>query len=556
MGFAILRTEKLKTLGNIGGSGSHVSRNRRTPNADPSRTDLNVQLVGSGDLVADVKKSLPAKYRKNAVLAVENLLTASPEFFDNMSDDDVAKWADENVKWARDFWGDDNVVSATLHLDESTPHIHLFAVPKIDGKLNCREFLGGRQKLQMMQDSYANAMQNAGFDLARGVRGSKRAHVSMKKLSGEAREVKMPKVYVNQEILLDSKKNIFGAEVVVEKQRHSIVLSNNLEDVKTQIGKLGQETRARKEAERRLDKFDIDNLREIPLETIAEKMGYEKSKLDKNKWSSADFAFSIKPNSSKFYNFTLGEGGGGAIDFIRNIEQVDYKQSLAILNDIVGYKNVINSIIVKNIPKLKEKAIQPIRLIEPKHDDAMLPKLKQWLENGRSLPAKIVDDWVQKGRVYASKFGDDMQAIFTNEGGFFRKNPSTGFAGWVRGSKPQPQIINPNNCKYVAICESHIDAMSFQAYQPNMGVCMVNGVGGLKSGVEAVKALGLVPIAALDNDDAARKSVENVRKTHNISAFYPNGKDWNEDLANGVVHKDLDFEVQQVDAQNAPAPKL
>lgn len=54
--FAVMRFEKLKTFGNIGGVGGHCARTRETPNADPSKTKLNRWLIGDGDIVADVKK--------------------------------------------------------------------------------------------------------------------------------------------------------------------------------------------------------------------------------------------------------------------------------------------------------------------------------------------------------------------------------------------------------------------------------------------------------------------------------------------------------------------
>jgi len=144
--FAILRTAKLKTYGNIGGAGAHNNRTRETPNADPGIQ--NVKLRGSNDLVSDVKARLGVLSkppRKNAVLAVETLLTASPEFFKGKTDAEILAWAEYSLESMKLFWGEENVVAADLHLDESTPHIHVVSVPIADGKLSCREFLGGRK---------------------------------------------------------------------------------------------------------------------------------------------------------------------------------------------------------------------------------------------------------------------------------------------------------------------------------------------------------------------------------------------------------------------------
>ncbi len=82
--FAVLHTKKLKTTGEIGGLGKHNERERDTPNADPERTTLNERLAGSGDWVADVQERLDTqeRIRKNAVLAVSHLLSASRDWFE------------------------------------------------------------------------------------------------------------------------------------------------------------------------------------------------------------------------------------------------------------------------------------------------------------------------------------------------------------------------------------------------------------------------------------------------------------------------------------------
>jgi hypothetical protein len=85
MAFAIVRTAKLKTAGNLGGLNNHLERKMEVPNADPELSHLNRRKVGSGDLAKDVTNRLQAagieKPRKNAVLAIEHLMTASPEAF-------------------------------------------------------------------------------------------------------------------------------------------------------------------------------------------------------------------------------------------------------------------------------------------------------------------------------------------------------------------------------------------------------------------------------------------------------------------------------------------
>src|SRR5215207_3894714 len=84
MAFAILRTAKIKTAGNAGALSDHLERTMNTPNADPDLKHLNRRVIGTGDLKADIAERIGALNitpRKNAVLGVEFLMTASPEAF-------------------------------------------------------------------------------------------------------------------------------------------------------------------------------------------------------------------------------------------------------------------------------------------------------------------------------------------------------------------------------------------------------------------------------------------------------------------------------------------
>lgn len=188
MAKAIVRIKKLHTRGNIGGMGKHVARARETPNADPDVK--NFVLIGTGDQLADYDNRMAElgieKVRKNAVLAVDHMLTASPEWFIDFDEKEgkqldrskLKKWAAANVAWLQKNYGK-NVVSATLHLDEQTPHIHAIVIPEVDSKLNARALYGGREKMSAWQDNYAEAMASLGLE--RGKKGSKAKHQTVKK---------------------------------------------------------------------------------------------------------------------------------------------------------------------------------------------------------------------------------------------------------------------------------------------------------------------------------------------------------------------------------------
>lgn len=188
MSYAILRTAKLKAWGSIGGSGAHTYRqDGMAPNADPSKGRLNRTLIGiAGEVVGDVRRRVEAvtdKPRANAVLAVEFFLGASPEWFEGKSDAEIDIWAKRNVAWLQQRFGKANVVHAVLHRDETSPHVVAYLVPELEGRLNARGILGGRDMLRELQTAYAAAM--APLGLERGVEGSKAQHVPVKQFYAE-----------------------------------------------------------------------------------------------------------------------------------------------------------------------------------------------------------------------------------------------------------------------------------------------------------------------------------------------------------------------------------
>jgi hypothetical protein len=181
MAYAIIRAKKLKTMGAVSRSAQHTFRMQPTPNADPALTGRNrtVGAKGSEQILAALVRTLPTKRRKDAVLAIEYLVTASPEAFkrhggrlDDMGDGYFA----DALKWLKARHGAANVLSATIHLDESTPHMVVYVVPMTaDRRLSCRDFLGGPEKLRAMQTSF-HAKVGAQRGLERGVEGSKAKH--------------------------------------------------------------------------------------------------------------------------------------------------------------------------------------------------------------------------------------------------------------------------------------------------------------------------------------------------------------------------------------------
>jgi hypothetical protein len=216
MGFAILRTQKLKSGIAVRRSMKHAFREQDTPNADPARVQENTHL-GAADVDEALKRfnaRLPAKVRSNAVLAVEYLITASPEDMKGKSRQEQDAYFRDGLKWLQQRHGAENVVYAGIHRDETTPHMYAYVVPlDRQGKLNCRAFLGGAQALREMQTDFAEKVGQQ-HGLQRGLEGSKARHTSIQHYYARVNEAtpKTPSIDVPEAKLLEGKET-YGRRV-------------------------------------------------------------------------------------------------------------------------------------------------------------------------------------------------------------------------------------------------------------------------------------------------------------------------------------------------------
>jgi len=190
MAFQVLRVQKLKSMISIRRSLKHSYREQDTPNADPDLLAEN-QLFGATNtkqVMAKMKELFPDKLRKNGVLCVEHLITASPDWFEGQSKKGQNKYFTDSVKFLKTKWGADNVVAGGIHRDEKTPHMFVYVVPKDPdtGKLNCRRWLGEKNALSNMQTLFHEEVSSK-YGLERGLKGSKAKHKTLKKYYEEQR---------------------------------------------------------------------------------------------------------------------------------------------------------------------------------------------------------------------------------------------------------------------------------------------------------------------------------------------------------------------------------
>ena len=185
MAYAIMRCAKLKSMGSVAASLKHCFRERETPNADALKTPDNEhgEAAQTSGAMGRLRQLLPEKRRKDAVLAVEYLMTASPQWWAAASADQQAEFFRQSRAWLDAKFGANNVIVATVHRDETSPHLSAFVVPLTqDGRLSARDFIGNKAQMSLDQTTYAQRLQHLG--LQRGIEHSGARHTPIREFYG------------------------------------------------------------------------------------------------------------------------------------------------------------------------------------------------------------------------------------------------------------------------------------------------------------------------------------------------------------------------------------
>jgi hypothetical protein len=185
--YGILRFHKYKGP-EIGQIEAHNERTKEkyasNPDIDPARKHLNYNLLTPPPKYrAEAERQIReagCRTRKDSVRLVETLITASPEFFQGKSQQEIRAYFERALEFMKSKQNPDTIISAVVHMDEKTPHMHLCFVPLTeDGRLSAKDILGNKKKLTQWQDEYWSYMVKKYPDLERGESASKtsRTHI-------------------------------------------------------------------------------------------------------------------------------------------------------------------------------------------------------------------------------------------------------------------------------------------------------------------------------------------------------------------------------------------
>lgn len=185
--YGILRFKKYKGPA-ISPIEAHNERTKEqyasNPDIDTNRSRYNLHLVQpQGRYREDADRMIAAAHcrvRKDSVRVVEALVTASPEFFKGKSRSEVKAYFEYALKFLESKQSPDTFLSAVVHMDEKTPHLHLCFVPlTADGRLSAKEIIGNRKNLVKWQDEFWQHMVKQYPELERGESASQtgREHI-------------------------------------------------------------------------------------------------------------------------------------------------------------------------------------------------------------------------------------------------------------------------------------------------------------------------------------------------------------------------------------------
>ena len=270
MSYAIFRVEPINKLSDLAQIGSHNKREKKAyksnPDIDITKTKYNIDLVPLSEKYIKGFYNLTKEYKlehdkrmetmrddrkktfrqmvddSNNVVADELLFTSDFDFFKGMSKKQIKKWADTCMEFVYNDLGytKEQILHATLHMDEKTPHIHCVVVPlirKFDKRTNTekwtiskKQYIKDKAHLSELQDKYYQRLIDNGFELERGIKNSDNEHISIKEFKKitnkldnrlEKQNYLMTRDYEKlEEKLKNSKPTITGKEVKIDKDTY------------------------------------------------------------------------------------------------------------------------------------------------------------------------------------------------------------------------------------------------------------------------------------------------------------------------------------------------
>ncbi len=207
MSYAIIRNEKYtkEQMIQLAPHNERFKKKYSNKNIDLSKTSQNYHLkkpVENGYLkeykrLVSENNLKQGQIHSNSIYACEMIVTSDSAFFDKIGRKETERYFKECYDFISSYknLGEENILSAVVHLDEESPHMHLVYIPVVNTKdkngnvikkISASEFWKGKRSYKKLQDSFYKYIIEKGFKLERGKENTDREHIStddMKKLT-------------------------------------------------------------------------------------------------------------------------------------------------------------------------------------------------------------------------------------------------------------------------------------------------------------------------------------------------------------------------------------
>ena len=514
--FAIMRYAKLRSIASIKGSAKHMRRTIPTPNADASISANNPILIGTDDPAADVLRLVPKigerqggklLRRSNSVLAVEVLMTASPEWWRDSTREDRDAWVAQSTAWLVAEWGEENVAHLEFHIDETTPHLTGLIVP-LDpdtGGLNARRWIGGKASkmnpgtslISGHQTRYAEAVEELG--LRRGLMGSTATHQSVAEYYRRVNasddldlpEIPTPPIFGREKWANDLRAQVHEAIKVKVAKAAELPVERRKGLEARRAAEIDADALERaKEARRVLS----DQMRALPLSDVLDALGLAVDPKDvrkpknRQRWiagPAGDRTHKIEIDGDKWRCIKGAKGARGAIDLVKYVTETDFNGALSWLADRFGTEATVADLFAsqkRRVAPIVEAAVKDRPPFNPPAaDPEAWPTVRQHLIEERALDADIVDAAHEAGDLYAqSRIGPHggqlINAVFVQRDadgiptgaeikGIAKQRDGSRFSALAAGSNKKRGAFRAGlreigDALRVVIVESAIDALS------------------------------------------------------------------------------------------------
>ncbi|COP75664.1 plasmid recombination protein Mob family [Streptococcus pneumoniae] len=224
MSYSIIRVEKIKSSVNTTGIQKHVQReNNNYSNKDIQQelTQENYDLVNEEPInfKDEIEKKIEERYtvnraiRKDAVKHIDGIVTTDKDYFDDLTLEQTRDYFNDSLDFIKDEYGEENILYATVHMDEATPHMHFGVVPITDdGRLSAKQMLGNKKAFTDFQNRYNDHMNRRGYNLERGeskyITGAKHKEMNAYKQKTNYHKQEMERQQKEIESLKDKKQSI------------------------------------------------------------------------------------------------------------------------------------------------------------------------------------------------------------------------------------------------------------------------------------------------------------------------------------------------------------